>query len=236
MRILPRMLAKLILCRLAVCAGIMPVFLAGCAPISVDYYSRANDSLNAGQYEQAIADYTEFILLNPRYAHAYYNRGRAYAALGEYDHATTEYDRAITDFDQVLAIKPQFAEVYVRRANCYRNKSQYDRALIDYDKAVNINPRYADAYFQRAITCDAKGRYEWAVADYNKFLDVCPENFRGHNNHKAYMNRAVTYYHMGEYEKAWADVAKLREFRFGYPTYIDQQFLQELRVASGRER
>ncbi len=223
MRNVTEMSGSLIFYRLLLCAGIMPL-LTGCGPTQLDHYSAANNLHNAGQYQQAIDDYTSFILLNPRYAHAYYNRGYAYTALGK-------YDRAITDFDQALAINPDLPEVYVKRADCYKNKSQYDRALADYNKAVKTSPIYAEAYLKRAEIYNAKGRYDLAVADYNTLIDSCPDQ-------NIYINRAVAYYHLGEYEKAWQDIDEIQipDFIPGYAINIDQDFLYALRTASGRAR
>ena len=48
-----------------------------------------------GDHDKAIADFTEAIRLNPKYAEAYYNRGFAYGKKGDHDKAITDYTAAI---------------------------------------------------------------------------------------------------------------------------------------------
>ena len=42
------------------------------------YINRGHAYINKGDYDRAIADYTEAIRLDPKYAIAYGNRGKAY--------------------------------------------------------------------------------------------------------------------------------------------------------------
>jgi tetratricopeptide (TPR) repeat protein len=48
-----------------------------------------------GDYDRAIADYTEAIRLDPGLALAYNNRGFAYSHKGDNDRAIADYDQAI---------------------------------------------------------------------------------------------------------------------------------------------
>ena len=61
-----------------------------------------------GESDHAIADYTQAIEINPRYATAYFNRGNAVEAKGE-------HDLAIADYTKAIELTPQDAEVFVRR-------------------------------------------------------------------------------------------------------------------------
>jgi tetratricopeptide (TPR) repeat protein len=51
--------------------------------------------LHSGEYDKAIADYTEAIRLNPNDAHAFYNRGLARAKKNELNEAIEDYTKAI---------------------------------------------------------------------------------------------------------------------------------------------
>ena len=53
----------------------------------------------------AIADYTEAIRLDPKYAKAYNNRGAAYKAKGQ-------HDRATSDFTEAIRLNPEDAEAH----------------------------------------------------------------------------------------------------------------------------
>jgi tetratricopeptide (TPR) repeat protein len=51
--------------------------------------------LDKGKYDEAIADYTKAISLDPNDATAYTNRGLAYESKGEVDRAIADYTKAI---------------------------------------------------------------------------------------------------------------------------------------------
>jgi tetratricopeptide (TPR) repeat protein len=67
--------------------------------IPIIYYDRGNGYRKEGLYDQAIADYSQAIALNPNYANAYNNRGIAY----EYKN---QRDQAIADYRMALKIDP----------------------------------------------------------------------------------------------------------------------------------
>jgi len=110
-------------------------------PLARAYNNRGLVNANLGNYEQAIEDYTqaieldpdysEAINLNPTYAKAYYNRGRAYAAQEEYEAAITEYDAA-------LGIDPSYARAYNQRGDVYQELGNEDAAMADFQKAVSL--------------------------------------------------------------------------------------------------
>ena len=58
------------------------------------YYGRGNTFLSIKKYEEAIADYTKAIELDPKDADAYYNRGGAYKALGKTKEAEADFAKA----------------------------------------------------------------------------------------------------------------------------------------------
>ena len=51
----------------------------GCGEGAADYYNRGLTYQENAQYDEAIANYTRAIEINPRYAEAYNNRGNASA-------------------------------------------------------------------------------------------------------------------------------------------------------------
>ena len=72
------------------------------------YFNRGNTYLATGQYDQAIADYTKALELNPQDALAYNNRGLAYFYLkGEYDKAWEDVSKAQ---ELGFQINPKFLE------------------------------------------------------------------------------------------------------------------------------
>jgi tetratricopeptide (TPR) repeat protein len=119
-----------------------------------------------GDFEQAIADFSEAIQLNSTLASAYVLRGRAvYASVSKVvkiDEGFSEvtplfrggkitndqkviYDRAMADYTQAIRIDPNDASPYTNRGNAYYFKGDYDRAIADYEAALRIDPNDANA-------------------------------------------------------------------------------------------
>jgi len=89
-------------------------------------------------YDQAIAELTEAIRLNPQYARAYSNRGASYFR-------KKDYDQAITDLTEAIRLDPRFASAYYNRGVVYYWKDDYDKAIADLEATLEIDPNYADA-------------------------------------------------------------------------------------------
>jgi tetratricopeptide (TPR) repeat protein len=66
-----------------------------------------------GDYDRAIADYTEAIRLDPKYSNAFYNRGYAYEKKGD-------YDRAIADYTEAIRLVPGNALAFCDRGRAKR--------------------------------------------------------------------------------------------------------------------
>jgi tetratricopeptide (TPR) repeat protein len=86
-----------------------------------DYFNRGNALLEKGDYDQAIADYTQALSINPQATEAYYNRGTAWYFKGD-------YDRAIADYNQALRINPQNAAAHYNRGLAWQSKGDYNLA------------------------------------------------------------------------------------------------------------
>jgi tetratricopeptide (TPR) repeat protein len=121
-----------------------------------------------GEYDRAIADYTQAIKLNGKFVAAFNNRGVAYDRKGE-------LDRAIQDFDQAIKLKPS-PEAHFNRGNAYLAKSQYAAAIDDYNAAIKLKPDFGQAYDNRCWSRAVVGILKPALADCNEALKLMPSN------------------------------------------------------------
>ncbi|MCM1982371.1 tetratricopeptide repeat protein [Lyngbya confervoides] len=95
-----------------------------------------------GDYQGAIADYSQAIELSPQNPEIYYNRGVAYYSVGN-------SPSAIADFNQTLQLDPAKAQAYANRGAIFLESGNSQAALADAQTAAQLfeaqgDPRLAD--------------------------------------------------------------------------------------------
>lgn len=103
--------------------------------LSVDYVNRGSAYFNKGEYDRAIADYTQGIQLDPKFAAAY--SGRCAAQIKKNNLA-----QAIADCNQAIALDPNLAIAYNDRG--LAKQAQGDTAGGDADiaRAHELDPQF----------------------------------------------------------------------------------------------
>lgn len=134
----------------------------------VEGYARGNELLSSGDYDAAIAKFTQVIQQNPEIADAYNSRGDA--LLGKQD-----YDTAIDDFTEATTHDPQHHVAYYNRGYAWHMKQEIDRALMDYNKAIDIEPNEPWYYLQRGLCWYEKGEKKKAFEDHETFVKTAPK-------------------------------------------------------------
>jgi tetratricopeptide (TPR) repeat protein/predicted small secreted protein len=174
-----------------------------------------------GEYDMAVADFTDAIDIDPDLQTAWMLRGRAlYASVsrvmsvganfssvsvtttggvGVSEDKKAVYDRAIADFTQAIRLDPNNAKAYTERGDAYADKGDSERAIADYTQAIRIDPNYAWAYNNRGLSYNDKGEYDRAIADYTQAIRLDP------NYMETYYNRGLAYYNKREYDRAIAN-------------------------------
>jgi tetratricopeptide (TPR) repeat protein len=104
--------------------------------------SRGLAYLHKGDYDHAIADYSEAIKLAAEFRHDDLNpffltsRARAYLGKGDYDHAITDLDRA----NPPASRDALTAEILFLRGDAYYMKGDNNRAIASYDTSLKVRP------------------------------------------------------------------------------------------------
>ena len=161
-------------------------------PLSAAYSNRGGVHREKGAFDDAIADFTKAIELDPNCAETYSNRGGAYLDKGE-------VDTAIADFTKAIELDPNFAIAYYGRGSAYDDKYNIEKAIADYNKAIELTPDYAEAYSDLGVAYAKKGEVDDAIANYTKAIERNP------NYAAAYNNRGIAYVAKDDLDTAIAD-------------------------------
>jgi lipoprotein NlpI len=160
--------------------------------LAIAFYRRGVAYFAKLDYDHALQDYDQAILLNPNFPQAHNNRAVVY-------HDRGEFDRAITEFDVAIQQNPNYALAIYNRGNSYKGKGEFDRAIQDYDLSINLNPNYAPAFNNRGNAYCAKGQLDRGIQDYDQAIKLAPIY------DVAFDNRGLAYKTKGEFARAIQD-------------------------------
>jgi len=103
------------------------------------YYDKGMFYQFGGDYDDAIKQYQELLLLDSTYTHAYYNLGVIY------NEQKADYTTSLTNFNKAIQYDTTYFMAYYGKANCYEMMKQYDKAMENYAHAYRINPQFKEA-------------------------------------------------------------------------------------------
>jgi Tfp pilus assembly protein PilF len=119
----------------------------------------------AGQYDSALQRLGQAIVLEPRSAEIYYNRGLTLKHL-------RRYEEAAADFSSALDIDPDNEDAVINRGNVYYAEGRYDKAIGDYNRAIAIGGADGFTLYNRGKACIGAGRPLAAAEDFNKACEL----------------------------------------------------------------
>lgn len=102
------------------------------------------------QFDKAINELSRAIMLNPKDAFTYNNRGAAYDSKGE-------FDRAIADFNKVIELNPKEVAGWRNRALLRALTSDFHGAMADISEALRLAPQDARTLYVRGILLELRG-------------------------------------------------------------------------------
>ena len=136
-------------------------------PSSEIFFKRGEIYFFKGDYESAIADYTETLRLDPEYADAYLWRGMSWLA-------KKDYLRALNDAESVILAGTVNRTVLNLRGQARLGVKDFDGALADFDYVVGENPTDHFCLSHRGDAWSAKGDNNRAIADYTESIRIKP--------------------------------------------------------------
>jgi tetratricopeptide (TPR) repeat protein len=174
---------------------------------AAELIKRGEDRLASNDYDQALADFSEAIRLNPDHAPAYTSRAQVWAKKHYRDREIDDYTeaikrdpgnasyrvaraeswsaqgmhkRAMTDFEDALRMEPNNPSFWVSRGNEWRRHLKLDDAIADYSHALQINPRFAAANIARGNTWKQRREFDRAIQEFSGLIQTDPQNALAH--------------------------------------------------------
>lgn len=160
---------------------------------SVLHYNMAQVYSALGAYEEAVAQYTAALEMDPFYSEYHNERGAVLMRMGR-------MDEALADLQRAGELSPPYPEVRINLGQCLRGMGRMEEALDAYGAALDLEPELLLARIGRAQAAEALGRTELAVADYTAALALEPAQ------PLVLANRAALHYEAGRLEAALADL------------------------------
>jgi tetratricopeptide (TPR) repeat protein len=151
-----------------------------------------------GDYNQAIAIYTEIIDAEPNDAGMYARRAWNHRRM-------KEYDEALSDATTAIRLTPHDPKLYINRGWTLNGLSRYDEAIVDFNRAIRLDPKNPNSYHARAGAYVNQRKYAEAMADYESIVKLEP------NDPEVYCGRGSVYRHMRLYDKARKDFEHAKE-------------------------
>ena len=157
--------------------------------------------LKKGLYEEAVNEFEEAIILDPRVSGLYNNLGAAYTAVGR-------SDEAIAVLEQAINLKPERADYHNNLGAAYLKKEHCKKAVEHFQRALEINPYYAEACFNLALGLVLNGvtkeDFHLSVNGYQRVLELLEKATKINPNYRnEHITRGEEFLRRNEYEKAF---------------------------------
>ncbi len=142
--------------------------------IDTPYSNRAQFYRDQGNINQALADYTKAIEVNPNKGSTYNSRGKTYFDLGGPQNDQNLVQQAIADYTKGMEFAPELGELYANRGAALGYLGKNQAALLDLNKAIELEPNKPGGYANRSLLYMQSGNYELAIQDHTAYLSMNP--------------------------------------------------------------
>jgi tetratricopeptide (TPR) repeat protein len=164
--------------------------------LSKTFYNAGVASLQAQQYDDAIASFDRALLLHGDFTEAMLNRGNSYFALGD-------FDKAWSDYNSVLQSSSTNAQALKKRAATNLELGKNEDAVRDYQQLAILAPdelkSSSESLTNLGAAYFAQEQYGQALEQFNKSVALFPHEVRPH------LKRAMCYEGLKQYDKAAQD-------------------------------
>ncbi|MEG4114041.1 MULTISPECIES: tetratricopeptide repeat protein [unclassified Microcoleus] len=159
-----------------------------------DLLRQAEQLMETGDREEAIALYEQIISLDPNCVQARINFGFLKQEKGE-------LEAAIPHYREALAIDPNIPQTAYNLAKIFEEQGQAEEAIAHYEQALVAQPDFVPALINLAVALQEKGELVRAIDLYRRALEINPHSWEAYNNlatvlqEQGNLEEALEYYH-----------------------------------------
>jgi tetratricopeptide (TPR) repeat protein len=173
----------------------------------LSYLKDGEKYVKSGKYQEAVIEFRNALEIDPRFAAAHYQLGRAYLALKNPDSAYRELTEAVTleasnsqsqlelaallldrrQFDQAQAIAQKVAETAPQNARAHAILGEkyiltvdFPKAIQEFQKVVALEPERVENYSALGAAYRAAGQFPEAEDAYRKATTANPKSASAH--------------------------------------------------------
>ncbi len=185
------------------------------APNSVWRHLAAAEAYESqGQYNDAISDYRQVLVLDPRRPGVHYRIGRTLLAQSHQANSPADISEARKEFEEELAIDPRNGNATYELAEIHRSAGELDQAQQLFESVLANYPGFEEAHIGLAAVLMAQQKSALAKVQLEKAIDLNPGN-------------EVSWYRLAQVDKSLGDLEGQKKALAEY-----QQLRQKARTQS----
>lgn len=167
--------------------------MAAKAKEALEVFNVANQLLESGDRDGALAKFEQVIRLDIEFAPAYANIGTIYAQMKSYDMARLAYEKA-------REVAPNYAGTYVNLAVMQYEQGHPQEAEASFRTALSLYPSSAASHLGLANIYLERRDYGRARIEYTKTINLV--RGKGLEAINSYIGLGAVYFYLGDYERA----------------------------------
>ena len=140
------------------------------------YLELGNRYYESLQYEDAMAEYKNALVIEPEYLPVLMNLGNLYREIGLFSESINELEKAYN-------INPEYYKTSYNLGTTYYHMNDYDKAIEYYTNALKLEPNHANSHYNLAIIYQETGQLMKALYSYRTVLTIDPLHIESRLNY-----------------------------------------------------
>lgn len=158
------------------------------------YSNRGIAKYMAGNYDSALYDFNQALVIDPNFTLSFYYRGVL-------EYLSQDYQAALADLDKTVYNDPRFADAYLQRGKVKVELNDPQGAMDDMNQALDLNMYLVETYLVRGMLKNNTDDYQGAIADFDTYISYAPDSGM------AFYMRSIARRNLGDQNGSCTDAA-----------------------------